>query len=86
MVQILRRLNTPDSLEALHNWIYSPPKEKITLSLVVRLRNIDDLEAEFLLLNLSQHRSSSTYDDMLREMQRVVKDHGKKREFKIKST
>jgi hypothetical protein len=78
MVQIFRQLNTLDSLEALHNWIYSPPKEKIVLSLVVRLRNVDNLEAEFLLRNLSQHRSSSTYDDMLREMQRVVKDQGKK--------
>jgi hypothetical protein len=38
-----------DSLEALQNCIYGPPCEQITISLITRIRNIDDEEAEFLL-------------------------------------
>jgi hypothetical protein len=52
MLQVLRQLNPYESLWALTNWIYGPPTEKIVLSLVIRLRNADDTEAEFLLENV----------------------------------
>jgi hypothetical protein len=53
MLLILRQLNPPDSLWALLNWINGPPHDKVTLSLVIRIRNVDDTEAEFLLKSIS---------------------------------
>ena len=55
MVQILCKLSLPLSLDALQNWRFAPPVESITVSLIVRLRRIDDEEAEFLLSSVSTY-------------------------------
>jgi hypothetical protein len=57
MLQIIQQLTFQDTFLALHNWIHGPALEKITFSFVVRLRNVEDHEAEFLLDSVSQHRS-----------------------------
>ena len=57
IVQILRKLSVPLSLDALQNWRFAPPVESITVSLVVRLRQVEDNEAEFLLASISAYPS-----------------------------
>jgi hypothetical protein len=57
MLQIIRQLTFQDTFHALHNWIHGPALEKITFSFVVRLCNVEDHKAEFLLDSVSQHRS-----------------------------
>ena len=81
MLQIIRQLSVPDSLSALHNWIYGPPTENIVLSLVIRLRNAEDHEAEFLLNSLSQHRSQDLAL-ALKEFEKTIANLETKRELK----
>ena len=59
MVQILLKLSVPWSLDALQNWHFAPPVKSITVSLVIRLRHVDDNEAEFLLAAISTFPSLS---------------------------
>jgi hypothetical protein len=59
MIQILRQLSVPLSLDALQNWRFAPPVESITVSLVIRLRQVDDTEAEFLITSMSTYPSPS---------------------------
>ena len=66
MVQILRKLSFPLSLDALQNWRFAPPVESITVSLVVRLRRIDDEEAEFLLASVSTYPAPNPITSKIR--------------------
>ena len=81
MLRIVRKLNTPDMLAALHNWIYGPPPEQITLSLVTRLRNVEDGEAKFLLKSIS-HSHNRNVDVAQRELERILKNLDWKRDLK----
>jgi hypothetical protein len=65
---MLRQLNPYNSLWALNNWIYRPSHYKIVLSLIIRLCNVDDMEAEFLLENISFWLKHTRSADMLKEM------------------
>jgi hypothetical protein len=82
MLLILRQLSPPDSLWALLNWINGPPHDKVTLSLVIRIRNVDDTEAEFLLKSISHCRKAYTDDDVAKELSRLLNNANRKREFK----
>jgi hypothetical protein len=82
MLLILRQLNPPDSLWALLNWINGPPHDKVTLSLVIRIRNVDDTEAEFLLKSISHCRKAYTDADVAEELSRLLNNANRKREFK----
>ena len=82
MLLILRKLNPHDSLWALQNWIYGPPHEKIVLSLVIRLRHVDDAEAEFLLKTISHNRKIFNGTDLAEGLERHLSNVEKKREFK----
>jgi hypothetical protein len=71
MVQIIRKLSASallalTALTALQNWRFAPPVECITVSLLARLRRIDDDEAEFLLASISTHPSLNPITSKLR--------------------
>jgi hypothetical protein len=66
MVQILRKLSVPLSLDALQNWRFAPPVETITVSLVAHLRQIEDNKAEFLLASISAYPSPNPITSKIR--------------------
>jgi hypothetical protein len=70
MLRILRQLNPYDSLWALLNWIYGPPFDTIVLSLVIRLQKVDDIEAEFILKNISSHVRSTKIET--KELEQIL--------------
>ena len=66
MAQILRQLSVPLSLDTLQKWCFAPPVESITVSLVIRLRQIDDEEAKFLLTSISTYPTPSPITSKIR--------------------
>jgi hypothetical protein len=69
----------------LNNWIYRPPADKIVLSLVTHLQNVEDAEAKFLLENISCWLKQMRSADMLKEMAWILGNLDRKHEFKVKA-
>jgi hypothetical protein len=64
------------------NWINGPPHDKVTLSLVIRIRNVNNTEAKFLLKSISHCRKAVTDTDIAEALSRLLNNADRKRELK----